>query len=813
MKVLKFGGSSVANAENILKVSRIVEQKAQKSRLLIVASAFGGTTDQLIQAGESAQRGDSKYTGLLQNIEFRHLKAIDQLIPFVKQSHVKGQVKLLLNQLEDVCNGIFLLRELSPKTKDYLLSFGERLSAYILSETLKEKEVKVGFMDSRELIITDDQFGNARVDFELTNNNIQEALKHNEDHLVFPGFIASSIDGYTTTLGRGGSDYTAAILASALHVKGLEIWTDVSGIMTSDPRLVDFAYPIKYISYEEAMELSHFGAKVIYPPTLHPVLKKRIPISIKNTFAPEDTGTLISEHSGENGQIKGISSISGIALLTLSGSGMVGIPGISMRLFSSLSAYKVNVVFITQASSEHSITVGIALEDVKKAEKALDEEFAFELSLSKVDKVAIEEELSIVALVGDKMRDQVGLSGRALYALGKNGINIRAIAQGSTERNISLVVAEKDVRKALNILHETFFLSETKKVHLFMVGVGNVGGALLEQLCEQSDYLKTEHGIELKVVGISNSRKMLVNEEGVNLSVWKEELANASEAADLTDFIERMKNCNLRNSILVDNTASEVVSNLYDKVLGASISVVTSNKIAASSSYQNYRKLKELAKHKNTRLLYETNVGAGLPVINTIHDLVKSGDRIHKIQAVLSGSLNFIFNTFSEEISFAKAVKMAQEGGYTEPDPRIDLSGVDVMRKILILAREGGAQMNMEQINNESFMPDSCLKTENVEEFFNELEKHQSAFEEIRMEAESKGMRLKYIAEFENGKAKVGLQKVTSDHPFYHLDGKDNIVLLTTSRYQEQPLVVKGAGAGAAVTAAGVFADIMRIAN
>jgi aspartokinase/homoserine dehydrogenase 1 len=814
MKVLKFGGSSVASAENILKVIEIVKKQHHGEQLVLVASAMGGITNLLEECGEQSRKGDPNYQVTLNEISERHFRAISEIFPLKGQSSIIGEIKILLNELDDLCNGISLLHEMFPKTRDYLLGFGERLSAVIISAALNYHKIPTTLLDARELILTDESYGGAQVLFDRTEKQISRRIKEINDHVFVPGFIARSSDGHDTTLGRGGSDYTAAILAAAVAASELEIWTDVDGVMTADPNLVETALPLEKMSYEEVMELSHFGARVIFPPTLQPVMRKNIPLWIKNTFRPEGAGTLICREGKQNGHaIKGLSHVDKIVMLTLTGAGMVGVTGIAARFFSTLSREKVNVIFITQASSEHSITVAISKTDLKRAKHVVDKEFENEMVLTKIDPLLMEENLSVIALVGDKMKSSVGLSGKAFNALGKNGINIRAIAQGSTERNISLVVSDQDVTKALNVLHETFFLSKYKKVHLFMVGVGNVGSALLEQIHEQYEYLRNEYALEIKVVGLANSRKMLFDEKSVDMDHWKSDLLEKGEVMSRQAFLQKMKEMNLRNSVFVDNTASASIAGLYESVLQQSISVVASNKIAASSPYENYRSLNNLAKARNVKYLYETNVGAGLPVLKTLQGMMKSGDKVFRIQAVLSGSLNFIFNHFVEGVSFSDVVQQAIKEGYTEPDPRIDLSGQDVMRKILILGRECGIPLEFESVGNESFMPEPLMKMKTVSEFMEALPDYDAYFEEIRKKAENQNTKLRYVAELDSGKTRVGLRQVDASQPYYQLDGKDNIVLIYSKRYDEQPLVVKGAGAGASVTASGVFADIISVVN
>ena len=820
MQVLKFGGTSVANAENINKVTAIIKDAIKKDpsgqqadKTIVVVSAFGGITDHLLQAATVAAEGNDLYKEQLAAIEQRHMEAVKQLLPPVRQSQLLSLVKKSCNEIEDICSGIFLLRELTPRSKDSIAAYGEWLSSQIIAANLREDGIDATWKDSRELIVTDSNFTAARVDMEITLRNISDFFSNESSSLfILPGFIAKDRNGLTTTLGRGGSDYTAAIVASAIGAAVLDIWTDVSGMMTADPRLTANARIITNISYQEAMELSHFGAKVIYPPTMQPVMSKGIPVRIKNTFMPSGEGTLIEVAAKSNGNIvRGISSINNIALLSLEGSGMIGIPGFSKRLFEALSNEKINVILITQSSSEHSICVGIESAFVSKAKTVIDSAFADEIALQKVEPLKVETELSIVALVGDNMKNHTGISGRMFGALGRNGINIRAIAQGSSEKNISAVISTNDVRKAINVLHEEFFETTYKQVNLFIIGTGNVGAKLLGQLKQQLGFLHDQLRLNARVIGLSNSRKMLFNGEGINLNDWETEL-NGSIQADLQRFADEIISRNLRNSIFIDITANENVAAIYDQLLQKSISIVACNKVAASSAYFNYRSLKDIAREYNCRFLFETNVGAGLPVIATINDLVHSGDRVHKIEAVLSGTLNFVFNNYDGSRKFADIVKQAQEEGYTEPDPRLDLGGTDVMRKIMILAREAGEKLEMENIKNNSFMPESCMQG-TVKDFYNEMSDNEEYFLKIFREANDKKCKLKFVATYDNGKASVGLQHIPDSHDFYHLYGKDNVVLFYTDRYKEQPLVVKGAGAGADVTASGVFADIIRASN
>jgi bifunctional aspartokinase / homoserine dehydrogenase 1 len=816
MQVLKFGGTSVANAENINRVVAIVKETAKKDKTIVVVSALGGVTDLLLNAAEAAAAGDEGYKEKLTLIEQRHLDAVKQLIPVAQQSQLLSLVKKSCNEIEDICNGIFLLGELTARSKDRIGSYGECISSQIITAKFNADGIDAAWKDSREIITTNSSFTTAEVDFAITNKKVSDFFKTQPASIfILPGFIAADANGVTTTLGRGGSDYTAAIIASALNATVLEIWTDVSGMMTADPRLTSNARIIPNISYQEAMELSHFGAKVIYPPTIQPVMSKNIPVWIKNTFAPGDYGTVIQNGNDANSTlraggniVRGISSINNIALISLEGSGMIGIPGFSKRLFEALSGEKINVILITQSSSEHSICVGIDSAAAAKAKLAVDTAFANEIALQKVDPLKIENELSIVALVGESMKNHTGVSGRMFSAMGRNGVNVRAIAQGSSEKNISAVIATKDVRKAINVLHEEFFETTYKQVNIFITGTGNVGAKLLGQLQQQIDFLQQQMSLQVNIVGLSNSRKMLIDEAGIHLGDWKAKL-DAGEKANLQNFVNEIIRMNLRNSIFVDITANDVVASVYNQLLEKSISVVACNKIAASSAYTNYKKLKTLAREFNCQYLFETNVGAGLPVIATLNDLIHSGDRIHKMQAVLSGTLNFVFNNYDGTRKFAEVVKQAQDEGYTEPDPRLDLGGTDVMRKIMILARESGVKMEMADIANNSFMPASCMEG-TVDNFYNEMAKHEEHFAKLLKEAKDKGCILKFVASFEDGKASVGLQHIDPKHDLYHLYGKDNIVLFYTDRYKDQPMVVKGAGAGAEVTASGVFADIIR---
>ena len=810
MQVLKFGGSSVANAANIKKVVAVIKEKAAGKKTLIVVSALGGITDLLLQCSQMASEGNENFSIHLSEIEQRHLSAVRELIPINNQSSLLSFVKTQCNQIQDICNGIFLLGELSDRTKDRILGFGELLSSKIIFEALVADQMITHWIDSRQLIITNADFGDALVNFAQTNDRIHHYFLDNPAPLyITPGFVASNAEGIATTLGRGGSDYTAAIFAAAVNADVLEIWTDVSGMMTADPRLVPNAKILPQISYQEAMELSHFGAKVIYPPTIQPVMSKGISIWIKNTFSPQDNGTHIQQQSAENNSsITGISSINNIALLSLEGSGMVGIPGFSKRLFETLASKKINVIFITQSSSEHSICVGVDENNAALARQIIDEAFAYEIEMKKVDPLIVEKNLSIIALVGDRMKNHTGISGKFFSALGRNGVNVRAIAQGSSERNITAVINNADVKKATNIVHEAFFEKEIKEVNVFIAGVGNVGSKLIGQIQQQQAYLLHNMRLKIKVTGMANSKMFYVDEDGIDLTNWQSLLASG-KGAGIHEFIETIQQKNLRNTVFADVTANDMVATVYETLLQKSIAVVACNKVACSSSYMYYKKLKELSTEFNAKFLFETNVGASLPIIGTLNDLLRSGDRINSMEAVLSGTLNFVFNNYDGTKSFASVVKQAQDEGYTEPDPRLDLSGKDVMRKIMILVRESGKVMEMDDISNNSFMPDACMQG-SVNDFYQSMEEHEAHFKKIYDDAVEAGCKLKFVASYKEGEAKVGLQHIAPQHDFYHLYGKDNIVLFYTDRYVDQPLVIKGSGAGAALTASGVFADIIR---
>ncbi len=814
MKVLKFGGSSVKQADRITQVKDIILSTVEKEgKVAIVVSALGGVTDLLLDTAHLAKAGDGSYKECVDELYYRHRRTAETLLPEAAMKEFLPFLKEKNRNLENLYNGIFLLKELSPRLLDYVASYGELMSSFLISIYLKQFSDDVYFIDSRELIITDDQFQNANVNYDITYANIAKQFSADKGIYIQGGFISSTEEGVTTTLGRGGSDYTAAIVAAGLDADEIEIWTDVNGVMTSDPRKVQDTFSLEEMTYEEAMEMSHFGAKVIHPPTIQPALDKKIPIRIRNTFQPDFAGTLISEHTKDNMPVKGVTSISDIALISVQGSGLIGVTGIAGRLFSTLARQKVNIILITQASSEHSISFAIRPNDKERARKAIEDEFTFEMKANMIDEIEIEEQLSIVAVVGSNMKNTIGVAGSFFQALAKNGVNIRAIAQGSSELNISAVISKQHESKALNALHLAFFLAQRKTVNLFVVGTGLIGKTLLQQVNKQNNFLKESQSLEVRLVGITNTRKMLIDTDGIDLSTWDDNLNSNGELADLDRFIDSMKEINLANSIFVDCTASETPIRYYKDILKSSISISTPNKIANSSSLADYMELKYLANKYKVKFLYETNVGAGLPVITTLNDLLQSGDEVLKIEAVLSGSLSFIFNSYKGDLAFSDIVKEAKERGYTEPDPRDDLSGKDVARKVLILSREIGKHIEMDDIDIENILPQACIDAPTVEEFFTALEANNEHFSQKRDAAAAEGKVLRFLATISDEKATVSLKAVDANDPFYSLSGSDNMIVFTTARYHDRPLVVKGPGAGAEVTAAGVFAEIISISN
>lgn len=815
MKVLKFGGSSVQNAENIVKAVGIIKENLQKEHVIIVVSALGGITNKLIDCCNKAVNGDKSFIDLIAEIKTVHFETINSFLKGDAKTECEKNSEVILSELHDILHGILLIRELTPRTLDLILSSGERMSAFIITKIIAKDGIDCQFLDARTVIKTDKTFGAAKVNFEKTDELIQKKVLNTKTVFVATGFIASTEDNETITLGRGGSDYSAAIFARAINASILEIWTDVDGMMTADPRKVKKAYPIEHMTYAEAMELSHFGAKVLEPRTVIPTMSKQIPVIIKNTFNPTAKGTLITKEN-ENSQlrIQGISSIDNVSLLTVQGSGMIGETGISMRLFRAIAQETINVILITQSSSEHSITFAVLPNEAQKAQKVLNKEFAFELESGLIDSIRIENDLSIIAAVGENMKKIPGVASKFFNALGVNGINVIAIAQGASEINISVVIDNKNKIKALNSLHESFFLSNTTTLNVFVVGTGTIGGELLRQINAQHETLVKQNNIDVKVVGISNIDGYLIDPEGIDLANWDTLVKTTGKKPDLNAYVEEIKAQNLRNSVYVDNTASYEVASKYEEMLEKHISVVTPNKVANASEYTRYSRIHALAAETGARFYYETNVGAGLPVIGTLKDLIKSGDKIIKIEAILSGSLNYIFSNCSTTKDFASTVKEARQKGYTEPDPKIDLAGKDVARKILILSREIGCKFNLEDVAVENCLSPESQETETIDELWTSLEKYDNQkYKDLFAQAEKDGKHIKYIATYENGTARTEIKMVDETHPFYNIKGSDNIISFTTEHYRTQPLIVIGPGAGAAVTAAGVFADIIRIAN
>ncbi|HPW96133.1 MAG TPA: bifunctional aspartate kinase/homoserine dehydrogenase I [Paludibacteraceae bacterium] len=806
MKVLKFGGSSIT-PEIVLNVKKIVESK--KEPVVVVVSALTGITDKLYKVTELAAAGDSAYTEVLNEICSLHTDMVDAL--HLDTTTARTSVNKLLDELKNILQGVFLIKDISDRIADTIVGYGEQLSSIIVSRLI-DGAIHV---DSRTFIKTHTQFGRHVVDFELTNELISKQFENMPSVVVCGGFIASDKEtGHTTNLGRGGSDYTAAILAAQLNASILEIWTDVDGFMTADPRIIKNAYVIEKLTFVEAMELSNFGAKVIYPPTIFPVFHKDIPIRIKNTMKPENEGTYISHEKVADGKkaIKGISSINDTALITIQGLGMVGVIGVNRRIFKAVAQHGISVFLVSQAASENTTSFAVKNADVELALEVLREEFKQEITNGEINHIKAEKDLATIAIVGENMKRTPGIAGKLFGALGRGGINVIACAQGASETNISFVTDLKSLRKALNVIHDSFFLSEYQELNVFLAGVGTVGGSLLEQIKHQQKKLMMEKGLKINVVGIANLDKALFNREGIDLQNYKKLLEEEGIDSSTENFKNEILLMNIFNSVLVDCTASPEIADIYRDMLANNISVVAANKIAASGDYDNYMNLKELARKRGVKYLFETNVGAGLPIMNTINNLTNSGDKILRMEAVLSGTLNFIFNTISAEIPFSKAVLMAKEARFAEPDPRIDLSGTDVIRKLVILAREAGYRVEQEDVKKNLFIPDSFFKG-TLDDFWKNLPTLDKEFEEKRKLLETKQMKYRFVATMDNGDCSVGLQAVASTHPFYDLEGSNNIIMITTERYKEYPMIIKGYGAGASVTAAGVFADIISIAN
>lgn len=827
MKVLKFGGTSVGSVESILHLKKIVE--ACDEPVVVVVSALGGITDKLINTSKLAVMGDTSYLTSYEEMVERHHQMIDAVITDAnKKAQLLVTVDELLGHLKSIYQGVFLIGDLSEKTSNAIVSYGERISSNIVATLIDNAK----WYNSLEFIKTKKKQGRNLYSGSISEPLINDAFKEFQDgtasHSVclVPGFISSdSLTGEVTNLGRGGSDYTAAILAATLDAKVLEIWTDVSGFMTADPRVINNAYPIAKLSYVEATELCNFGAKVVYPPTIYPVCIKNIPILIKNTFRPEDKGTIITNESdvNDNGRaIRGISSINNTALITVSGLSMVGVIGVNQRIFTALAANGVSVFMVSQASSENSTSIGVRDEDADRACEVLNAEFAKEIEMGSMYKMKLERDLATVAIVGENMKHTPGIAGKLFGTLGRNGISVIACAQGASETNISFVVESKSLRKSLNVIHDSFFLSEYQVLNVFLCGVGTVGGSLLEQIAGQRSQLMQERNLQINVVGIASGHNAVFDRNGIDLSAYEENGSfsiaklraglKAAAPSNLARLKEEIIGMNIFNSVFVDCTASADVASLYEQLLSNNISVVAANKVAASSNYENYARLKSIARKRGVKFLFETNVGAGLPIINTINDLINSGDKILKLEAVLSGTLNYIFNTISADIPFSETVRLAKEEGYAEPDPRVDLSGKDVIRKLVILSREAGYKMNQEDVQRTLFIPQSFFEG-TLDEFWSNLPSVDAQFEAERQQLEAARQRWRFVAKLENGKGSVALQRVDERHPFYDLEGSNNIILITTERYNQYPMLIQGYGAGASVTAAGVFADIMSIAN
>lgn len=809
MKVMKFGGTSVGSVDSILKVKQIVE--AAEEPVIVVVSALGGITDKLINTSQMAANGDAEYEKEYREIVNRHIEMVYTVIPAGEgRTVLLDKVNELLSELKDIFQGIYLIKDLSSKTSATIVSYGERLSS-IIAATLIKGAV---WYDSRNFIKTEKKHAKHILDSELTTSLVKETFDEIPQVALVPGFISTDKNsGEVTNLGRGGSDYTASIIAASLNAGSLEIWTDVDGFMTADPRVISTAYTINELSYVEAMELCNFGAKVVYPPTIYPVCHKNIPILIKNTFNPDAPGTIIKQEvdSGLKA-IKGISSINDTSLITVTGLGMVGVIGVNFRIFKALAQNGISVFMVSQASSENSTSIGVRNQDAALACEVLNEEFAKEIEMGEISPVVAEMNLATIAIVGENMKHTPGIAGKLFGTLGRNGISVIACAQGASETNISFVVEAKSLRKSLNVIHDSFFLSEYQVLNLFICGTGTVGGSLIEQIRCQQQKLMQERGLKLKVVGIADGHRALFTRAGIDLASYREEMEEKgipSSAGVLHDEIIGM---NIFNSVFVDCTASAEVASLYKEFLMHNISVVAANKIAASSDYSIYSELKQIARKRGVKFLFETNVGAGLPIINTINDLINSGDKILKIEAVLSGTLNYIFNKISADVPFSQTIKMAQEERYSEPDPRIDLSGKDVIRKLVILAREAGYKLEQTDVEKHLFVPNDFFEGA-LEEFWKKVPSLDADFEARRQKLENENKRWRFVAKLENGKGSVSLQEVDSKHPFYGLEGSNNIILLTTERYKEYPMMIQGYGAGASVTAAGVFADIMSIAN
>ena len=809
MKVLKFGGTSVGSEKGLSQVKKIVESCSED--VIVVVSALGGITDQLLLTARLAAAGDEAYMPQCTAMIARHNELVEKIVLPENRPGVQNRLDELLDELRNIFKGVYLIRDLSPKTTDMILSYGERLSSEIVCGAVAGS---VRY-DAREFIKTKPLFNRHVVDFASTEKLIERRFEKMPHVAIVPGFIATDLaNGDATNLGRGGSDYTAAILASTLKASALEIWTDVDGFMTADPKVINDAYVIEHLSYVEAMELCNFGAKVIYPPTIFPAYHKNIPIVIRNTFNLDSKGTAISrESSGDASRaIKGISSINDTCLITIQGLGMVGVIGVNYRIFKTLAKSGISVFLVSQAASENTTSIGVRNDDADLAMEVLTEEFAQDIALGEINKIKKEPNLATIAIVGENMKHTPGIAGKLFGTLGRSGINVIACAQGASETNISFVVSLDSLRKTLNVLHDSFFLSDYQVLNIFIAGVGLIGSNLLEQIRLQQAKLMKENSLQIRVVGATNSKRYIVDRDGLDLKTYRDELRRSENVSTPAAFRDAILSMNIFNSVFVDCTASAEVADIYKDLLEHNVSVVAANKTAASSEYDRYHELKSIARKRGVKFLFETNVGAGLPIINTISDLINSGDRILKIEAVVSGTLNYIFNEMSATVPMSKAIKMAQEAGYAEPDPRIDLSGMDVIRKLVILSREAGYRVEQADVKKHLFIPEKYFEG-SVEDFWRKIPEIDAEFEQRRKKLEASGKRWRFIATMENGKTEVGLREVDSESPFYHLAGSNNVILLTTERYKEYPMQIKGYGAGAGVTAAGVFADIISIAN
>lgn len=813
MKVMKFGGSSVKDAECIRKVITIIKENNKPAAPpVVVVSACGKTTNRLLALAETALTEPDLALSELEDIVSGHKEIAASLLDKKGADTYSVILSDTQEALSNVLRGISLIEEITPRSLDYIASSGEHLSSNLIALALEGAGTAAMQVDARRLIMADPPHGSGLVRRKESAEAILHEIGSNNKIIIVPGFVASTPEGHTITLGRGGSDYSASIIGAALQAEVIEIWTDVDGMMTADPARVPRAFCQEEITYEEAMELSHFGARVIYPPTIQPAIEFNIPILIKNTFNPVAPGSRIHRSGKADRDITGISSVSNIALIRLQGSGMVGVTGISGRVFGALADAGISAILISQASSEHTICFAVLPEFAERAGQVLIQTFQYEIARHQIDSPVIEENLAVISVVGEQMRNRNGIAARVFGSLGNNGVNVVAIAQGSSERNISAVISSTDEEKALRALHEEFFFPERKFINVFLAGTGLIGSSLLQQINDHMEMLSREHHHEIRLIGVMNSRMMCFDEEGLNSARVSDRL-NEGTLSNISSFIEKMSTLNLPNKVFVDCTASDLVSKAYEEILNRSIHIVTPNKRAQSCKYLQFKKLKDLSVKKNVTILWETSVGAGLPVINTLNDLIKSGDRLHRIEAVLSGTLSYIFNSFDGEVPFSEVVKVAREKGFTEPDPRDDLNGADVARKILILAREAGATMEPETVEVENLVPESCRSAASIDQFFNSLAQEDEYFSDLLATARLNGKRLCYIAAYENGSATVRLQQIDEAHPFYNLSGSDNIISFTTDRYRERPLVVKGPGAGAEVTAAGVFADIIRLAS